>query len=147
MKKLVFSIIGLALSLPVVLPASAADEVLMMPVAAAMQTGQEKLGDNVKFYFAGQNHPKVITKLGTDSTNKKTNGFNKTAEHACSIAFMSAILQMQKRAEALGANAVINIVSYYKKNEVKSATEYECHNGGFMTGVALKGDFVKVAGK
>jgi len=149
MKKFAFPIIALALSLPVALPAQAADDVLMLPLAVALDTAEakEKLDGSVKFFFGNQSHPKIITKLGTDSTNKKTNGFNKSAEHACNIAFLSAMIQMEKRAQALGANAIVNIVSYYKKNAVSSNTEFECHNGGFVTGVALKGDFVKIAGK
>jgi uncharacterized protein YbjQ (UPF0145 family) len=55
------------------------------------------------------------------------------------------MIQMKERAEQLGANAIVNIVSYYKKNEVSNPTEFECHDGGFVTGVALKGDFVKIA--
>jgi uncharacterized protein YbjQ (UPF0145 family) len=149
MKKLALSIIGLALSLPVMLPAHAKDDALMMPIEAAMSSAdaKEKLGDSVKFYFGKQSHPKVITKLGTDSTNKKTNGFNKGSDRACNLAFLSAMIQMKSRAEQLGANAIVNIVSYYKKKEVTSTTEFECHDGGFITGVALKGDFVKIAGK
>jgi hypothetical protein len=45
----------------------------------------------------------------------------------------------------LGANAVINIVSYYNKKVMSSATEFECHAGAIMAGVALKGNFVKIA--
>lgn len=149
MKKLAFSIIGLALSLPVMVPVHAKDNVVMLPVSEALASAEakDKLGDSVKFYFGNQSHPKIITKLGTDSTNKKTNGFNKGAERACNLAFLSAMIQMKKRAEQLGANAIVNIVSYYKKNEVSNPTEFECHDGGFITGVALKGDFVKIADK
>ena len=43
-----------------------------------------------------------------------------------------------------GANAVVDIVSYYKKNEFKSATNYECWAGTFVAGVALKGTYAKV---
>lgn len=43
------------------------------------------------------------------------------------------------------ANAVVNIASYYKKVEVRHETMYECHKGGLMAGVALKGDVVRVA--
>jgi uncharacterized protein YbjQ (UPF0145 family) len=148
MKKLMFSMIGLTLSL-FAIAAHAKDDALMMPISAALESAeaQEKLGDSVKFYFGSQSHPKVITKLGVDSTNKKTNGFNKGSDRACNLAFLSAMLQMKQRAEQLGANAVINIVSYYKKNEVTSTTEFECHDGGFITGVALKGEFVKISGK
>lgn len=149
MKKMMFAIMGLALSLFAAVGAHAKDNALMMPISAAMESAdaKEKLGDSVKFYFGNQSHPKVITKLGSDSTNKKTNGFNKGADRACNLAFLSAMLQMKARAEQLGANAIVNIVSYYKKIEVTSPTEFECHDGGFMTGVALKGDFVKISGK
>ena len=51
----------------------------------------------------------------------------------------------EKLAQELGANAVINIASNYKNVEMLSDTEYECHDGAMMTGVALKGDFVKIA--
>jgi hypothetical protein len=43
-----------------------------------------------------------------------------------------------------GANAVTNIVSFYKSNERKDAQTYECHAGAIMAGVALKGDLAKV---
>ena len=46
---------------------------------------------------------------------------------------------------AVATNAVVDIVSYYKKDEVKSASDYECHAGVFVVGVALKGTFAKVA--
>jgi hypothetical protein len=49
--------------------------------------------------------------------------------------------------QARGANAVVDIVSYYKKNEFKSASNYECYAGSILAGVALKGTYAKVAGK
>jgi hypothetical protein len=49
------------------------------------------------------------------------------------------------RARTEGGNAVINIVSYYKKNVFSSATEYECHAGAIIAGVALKGTVVKLS--
>jgi uncharacterized protein YbjQ (UPF0145 family) len=149
MKKLMLSAICFALTLPIVMTAHASDDAVMLPISAALEAkdAQEKMDDSIKMYFGPQSHPKVLTKLGSDSTNKKTNGFGKTAEKACSWAFLSAVLQLQTRAKELGANAVVNIVSYYKKNEMSSATEFECHKGGLIAGVALKGDFVKIAGK
>lgn len=32
----------------------------------------------------------------------------------------------------LGGNAVVNIVSYYKKNTTASTTDYVCHAGNFV---------------
>jgi hypothetical protein len=49
-----------------------------------------------------------------------------------------------KARQTIGANAVVNIVSFYQKNVMSSPTEFECHAGAVIAGVALKGDFVKV---
>jgi hypothetical protein len=101
----------------------------------------------VKFYFAGQKHPVVLETFKTDVSNLKTNSFGKGDEVACNWAFLSTLLSFQKRAKELGANAVINLVSYYKKNEMASATQFECHAGAIIAGVALKGEIVTVADK
>jgi hypothetical protein len=50
----------------------------------------------------------------------------------------------QESAKARGANAVVDITSYFKKNEFKSPTNYECYAGNIMSGVALKGTYAKV---
>ena len=42
------------------------------------------------------------------------------------------------------ANAVVNIVSYYKNDTLSSATEFECH-AGVSAHVMLRGEFVKIA--
>jgi uncharacterized protein YbjQ (UPF0145 family) len=128
------------------LSAQASDIKLMFPIEGALNANDAKgrLGGDVKFYFAGQPTPKVVEKRGSDKTSQKTNSFNKSAEKACNWAFLSAMLQLEKRAKEMGANAVINIVSNYKNVENASATEFECHEGALMAGVALKADFARV---
>ena len=135
-----------AFMLATVAPSSARDSKYMLPIAAALETkdAKEKLEGSVKFFFGNQESPKILTKLGTDVTNLKTNAVGKSDEKACNWVFLSAMIQLEKRAKQLGANAVVNIVSYYQKNVVSSATEFECHAGAVMAGVALKGDFVKI---
>lgn len=149
MKKWISSIVVLGAALTAAGTAQARDTQLMLPIAAAMETAdaQEKLGGAVKFYFADQKHPKVLAKLGTDVSNRKTNAFGKADETACNWAFLSALVALEQRAISLGANAVVNVVSYYKKNTYASPSEFECHAGAVMAGVALKGDFVKIADK
>lgn len=131
------------------MPAQAADNKLMMPIDAAMAANdaQSRLGDSVKFYFGKQATPKVLKKLGSDTTSQKTNAFGKSNEKACNWVFLSDMLSLQKRAKELGANAVINIVSNYDHVENSSETEFECHVGAIMAGVAFKADFVTVAEK
>ncbi len=57
---------------------------------------------------------------------------------------MSAILGLQARAASQGGNAVVNIHSFYKKNEMFSEQKYECHDGKNVSGVALKGTVVRL---
>ena len=127
--------------------AMAADRKLMLPIAGGMAANdaKAKLDGPVKFYFAGEKAPKALEQLGSDKTSQKTNAFGKSDETACNWAFLSSMLALQKRAAALGANAVVNITNNYKNVENPSATEFECHAGGIMAGVALKADFVRVA--
>jgi uncharacterized protein YbjQ (UPF0145 family) len=146
MKKMISIAALLAVSLTS-FSASAADTMLKFPIAGAMAANdaQARLGDSVKFYFADQPTPPVISKITSDKTSLRTNGFGKSAEKACNWVFLSAMLQLQKRAQDVGANAVINIVSNFKDIEMASQTEFECADGAIMAGVALKGDFVKIA--
>jgi uncharacterized protein YbjQ (UPF0145 family) len=143
----VTSVAVLILCLAIGLPAHARDTRHLLPIAIALEIkdAQEKLDGSVKFYFGDQLPPQVLTNLGSDVSNRKTNAFGKSDEKACNWAFLSAMVALQTRAQQLGANAVINIVSYYNKKVMSSATEFECHAGAIIAGVALKGDFVKIA--
>ncbi|MCS4236542.1 excinuclease ATPase subunit [Stenotrophomonas rhizophila] len=98
---------------------------------------------SVRFYLAGEK-VNVQQRLGEDVTNKKTNAANKSDEEACRWVALSALRALQDGAKSRNANAVVDIVSYYKKNEFKSATNYECYAGTIMAGVALKGTYAKV---
>jgi len=71
--------------------------------------------------------------------NKKTNAFGKSDEDACDHVLRSALITLQNSAKRAGANAVVDIVSFYKRNEYRHAQNYECHAGGVIAGVALKG--------
>ena len=124
----------------------ARDDRLMFPTGDALSTvaAQSKL-QGIDFYFGDQKHPEVLKDFGEFNTNKKTNAFNKSDKRACEWAFLSALLQLQERARNLGANAVINIRSNYRNNEVVSETEYQCGAGHIFAGVALKGRIVKLA--
>ena len=137
----------LILCLAIGFPAHARDTKHLLPIAIAMETtdAQDKLEGSVKFYFGDQPPPQVVTVLGSDVSNRKTNSFGKSDEKACNWGFLSAMVALEKRAQQLGANAVINVVSYYNKQVMSSATEFECHAGAIIAGVALKGDFVRVA--
>ncbi|OZI29915.1 excinuclease [Bordetella genomosp. 10] len=145
MHKISKTLVGLTLSLACVAGAQAADRMSMNSFQAAVDAGKAdgKLDGSVKFYLAGTG-PKGKVLQANVVTNRKTNAFGKSDETACSWAAMSALISLQEAAKKVGANAVVNIVSYYKKNVNQSATQYECHAGAVVAGVALKGDLAVV---
>lgn len=149
MKKLISTAIALATLAGFALPVAAADNKVMLPIAAAMADNNApyRLGENIKFYFGKQPTPPVLKVISSDKTSLRTNAFGKSNEKACNWVFLSDMLQLKKRAEELGANAVINIVSNYDNIEYSSETEFECHVGAIMAGVAFKADFVRIADK
>ena len=98
--------------------------------------------EGVSFYFGKQDHPPTIKNHGEFITNKKTNAFGKSDLKACQWVMMSALLQLHKRAQSLGADAVVNIKSNYKNREVSSETNYTCGAGATVAGVALIGTVV-----
>lgn len=130
-------------------PASAVDNVLHLDVKDVLDPSFSggKLDGTVKFYFAGQGTPKTLNVMEEDVTNKKSNAFGKSKIEACKWVMLSALMTLQESAKARGANAVIGISSYYKKVEYKSASQYECHAGNMISGVALKGRYAKLANK
>lgn len=106
-------------------------------VDAAIADGT--LDGTVRFYLNGKGG--AVKKTFKEAvSNKKTNAFNKTDEEACAWALRSVLLSFQENAKKNGGNAVVNLVSYYKKNEYKSTTQYECHAGAMVAGVTMKGN-------
>ncbi|CAB3631556.1 MAG: excinuclease [Achromobacter pulmonis] len=132
---------ALALSLACATPALAADRTVFLPLQPAIDAAQAagKIDGSVKFYLAGTGPKGKVLEAGA-VTNRKTNAFAKKDADACLWAAQSAVIALHEAAKKAGANAVTNIVSYYRKNEYRSKTDYECHAGAMVAGVALRGD-------
>lgn len=111
-------------------------------VDKAVQDGT--LDGSVKFYLQGTTPSRANVLQSDVISNTKTNAFNKSDEAACDWVLRSALIQLQNAAKAQGANAVVDIVSFYKRNETKSATTYECHAGTMVAGVTLKAKLAKL---
>jgi uncharacterized protein YbjQ (UPF0145 family) len=119
----------------------------MLPIAAALEAKDipDRPTGSVKFFFGNQASPQILTKLESYVATPKTSAMGKADQRACHEALLWTLVAMEKRAQQKGANAVVNIVSFYKKNEISSATEFECHVGNVIVSVVLKGDLVKTA--
>jgi uncharacterized protein YbjQ (UPF0145 family) len=140
-------LLSVCLSMSLLSTAHARNVKLILPIAAAMEAKDvpDKPTGAVRFFFAGQTTPKVVTHLGTYIVRPGTAAMGKPDERACYEALQWSLVAMEKRAQQVGAKAVVNIVSYYRNNEMSSATEFECHVGNVVVSVVLKGDLVKTA--
>ena len=146
LRKMMMITLSLAALAAMAAPAAARDTRYELKIADAQADPRyaEAVPAGVTFYFADQPAP-AGQNLGEFVTNRKTNSFGKQDEEACTWAMLSALKELGERALAEGGNAVIGIVSYYKKKPFSSATHYECHAGAIVAGVALKGTVIKTA--
>lgn len=139
----------LGASIAVIAPAEARNVKYMMPISAALESpaAAGKLDSSVKLFFGPQAYGNSA-KSGTAEASGKTRIENKVDAASCQASFVEALQALQKSAKAVGANAVVNIVSYYKNDAVTtSQTDFECHAGSFSTILSLRGDLVKLADK
>lgn len=136
---LTYAIAGMVLPTP----AAARDTFHDISVESATQSdaAAQKLLD-VPFYMAGQSHPPIASDMGVVKSNRRTNAFNKSKANACRIAFLSAIIAFQKRARALGGQAIVDIRSVTKHNDLDSPTRFRCVAGSVIANVALTGRVV-----
>ncbi|WP_372524506.1 excinuclease ATPase subunit [Piscinibacter sp.] len=107
-----------------------------------------KLDGSVKFYFGEKTMPAGAERKGDDVINRIAKGAGRNDDiNACKAAAVDALAGLQERAKQLGANAVVDIVSYYKNTTFSSATEYECHAGGTGGHLTFRATFVSVPAK
>ncbi len=144
MKKIALLTASLCLAFAAAAPAK--DDHLQMSIEEAMSSDDVKnnIDGSIKFYFGEQKYPKPKSRYGSFTANKKTNFTGKSNKDGCTRAFASAMISLQERAHKEGGDAVVNIKSVYKKDELVSETEYICGAGTFMGGVALRGEVVKL---
>ncbi len=146
MRKTSFLALLVAVFLIAASPSEARDTRHMLSIQRALATAdaRAKLESDVQFVFGRAAGGEALRHLGTFTANRKTNAFNKSDTEACNWVFLSALIALQERARREGGNAVVNIRSYYKKNEVASETQFECGAGTMVAGVTLKGDVVSL---
>lgn len=115
------------------------------PVQHALDTStaKKKLRD-VPFFMAGQKHDNIVKDLGVFKSSKTSSGFSKSDQEGCDQAFLSAIISLQERAKKEGGDAVVDIKSVTKGNNMESATEYGCLAGAVIVRVALEGRVVRL---
>lgn len=146
MKTTLSIVVVAALALP--LGASARDDRLKFSVADAMATpaAKAKLDPNVKLLFGTKTAVPGAKVIREVAVNRKTNAFGKSDQEGCEWVFLSVALELQEQARKAGGDAVVAIQSNYKHELVDSPTEFVCGAGSFVSGVAFRGQIVKMFG-
>jgi len=125
--------------------AFARNEGVILPLEEVVKLGmaQGKLDGSVKFYLSGARTPAIQSRMGEDTSNKKTNSFGKDDATACNWAALSALMAFEAKAKSMGANAVVDIHSYNRKVVHKDPVNFECRAGNVVAGTALRGTYAK----
>jgi len=146
MKSLLGSFMAMTLAVFIAGPAYGRNVQLMVPIVDAMAETNvsDRPSGAVKFFVAKQKAPEIVNNFGSYFAAPRTGAAGRSDQRACHEAFLWTLVHLEKRAQRVGANAVVNIVSYYQKKEIASASEFECHVGNVIVTVWLKGDLVKV---
>lgn len=123
----------------------AANDIQEHSIKAALDYGYKNgvIDKSVKLHFKGQGNRPAGAVVGTYTSNKKTNGLNKSDVDACNWAFLSAVKAFVSRAHQNHASAVVDIYSNYQNKPFSSPTKFKCGVGTFVVGVALGGKVVK----
>jgi hypothetical protein len=146
MKTTLSLVVLAALALP--LGASARDDRLKFSVADALATpaAKAKLDPNVKLLFGTKTAAPGQKVIREAAVSRKTNAVGKSDQEACEWVFLSVAIELQEQARKAGGDAVVAIQSNYKHELVDSPTEFVCGAGSLMSGVAVRGQIVKLSG-
>ncbi|MFN3440092.1 MAG: excinuclease ATPase subunit [Acidovorax sp.] len=128
--------------------AHARDKVQLQPLEEAVRLGlkEGKLDGSVKFYLSGATTPEMAApSLGQEHVNRRTTSGGKDPVFACHWAALSGLITLQENAKKHGANAVVDLHSFYKEKTFKDPVNFECYSGNFLTGVTLKGTYARTA--
>lgn len=125
------------------LPATARNDRYTFPIQGVLDSPDfnKEVGNSVKFVF-GDQQAIVEKQLGEYIANDRQHFHGKSEEGACQDTLISALSELSDHAKRAGGDAVIGIVSYFRRKTFSSTTEYECHAGSNGVFVSLKGTIV-----
>lgn len=132
------------LSLAPVTVTQARDVTLTQPYrdVLSLPDANERLDPSVRLFFGDQRYPDPTSTRGDYFVDRSANSIVRTEVGACRAIALDNLVTLQERARAIGANAVVNIVSDFKQQERHDADTYTCRGGNFTANVALKGTMV-----
>ena len=122
--------------------AHARTEVMTFPIQPVLQAQQFAPG--VALYFGNQAHPAVVSSLG--EVTKSSHPARKTATEVeiCNATLADALRQLASAAHDRGANAVINIKTWFHSTESNDENNYTCGVSGVSAALRVSGELVTI---
>ncbi|MDP4076784.1 excinuclease ATPase subunit [Acidovorax sp. A1169] len=120
----------------------------LLPLEETVARGirEGKLDGSVTFHLSGAPAPQgTATPLGEEYLHRRTSNIGKELVFACHWAALSGLIALQENAKKRGANAVVDLHSFYKEKTVKDPVHFECNQSSYQTVVAFKGTYVRTA--
>ena len=111
--------------------------------ALEFENYKERL-QGVRLYFGNQSHPAVEKSYREQVVQRKSSAVERESKESGARALATALLTLRLNALNSGGDAIINIISNYRGNEVSSETHYQCATGVLMSGISVKGTIVKL---
>ena len=131
--------VGLALVVSLwPMEALADNDAISVEVARALEYSGRRKPSAFAWFMLGSRHNAEKKALGRMVTRKSTSAFGRSDQHACGIAFQSAIIQLQERARRLGGNTVVDIVSIADGETTESKDSFRCSVGKLVATVHLE---------
>lgn len=103
----------------------------------------ERVGSDVRFAFADQ-HVVVGATIEEYVVDDRLHFKGRSDEGTCRDTLLLALANLRDEAKSRGGDAVIGIVSYFRRQTFSSATEFACHAGSRGVFVSLKGTIAKL---
>ena len=135
------SSLALVLLLPLAAQARDTEVIVAAEGAVKSEHGVGYLLD-VPFFLKGQPGAPTGKALLTVSTEQSTRGVFRSDEASCRVAFLTALRELQERAQRGGGDAVVDIVSVTRGVRTESPTDFRCIAGAMIVHVALEGTVV-----
>ncbi|MDR3213872.1 MAG: hypothetical protein LBT71_08175 [Azoarcus sp.] len=106
-------------------------------VEAAVSDG--KLDGSIKYYLRGQTLPGEVKETFPETADKKQPRTQGLIAGDCRDALLRVLASFEEEAKKFGANAVIDIVSFYGQNHYASPTKVWCNDSNRDSIMQLRG--------
>jgi hypothetical protein len=108
MKSLVYSLMAFSFAVSMAGRAHGRNVELRMPIADAMAATDvsDRPTGVVKFFFATEKSPAILKNLGSCLASPRTGAAGLSDQRACHQAFLWTLVDLEKRTQRAGANAV-----------------------------------------